>query len=203
MKILCIGRNYAEHAKELKNEIPSEPVVFMKPSTALTRNNKIFFYPEFTKNLHYEGELVLKISKNGKHIAEKFVRKYFEEITLGIDFTARDLQNKCKERGMPWEIAKAFDGSAVVGNFVTMKEIENSGNIHFTLKRNGNVVQRGESKDMLFRFERIISYLSQYFTLLEGDLVFTGTPQGVGEVKLNDVYEGYLGEKKVMSCKIK
>lgn len=203
MKILCIGRNYSEHAKELKNEIPSEPVVFMKPATALTRNNKVFFYPDFTKNLHYEGELVLKISRNGKKIAEKFARKYFEEITVGIDFTARDLQNKCKEKGLPWEIAKAFDGSAVVGNFVPVKELENLDNIAFSLKKNGEVVQNGFSKDMLFSFEKIVSYISNYFTLLKGDLIYTGTPAGVGEVKIDDVFEGWLEGKKVMTCKVK
>ena len=203
MKILCIGRNYSEHAKELKNEIPSEPVVFMKPATALTRNNKVFFYPEFTNNLHYEGELVLKISKNGKKIAEKFAHKYFEEITVGIDFTARDLQNKCKDKGLPWEIAKAFDGSAAVGNFIPIKELSDVKKIGFSLKRNDATVQEGSSKDMLFTFEKIISYVSNYFTLLEGDLIFTGTPAGVGEVKINDVFEGYLEGKKVLGCKVK
>lgn len=203
MKIFCIGRNYSEHARELKNEIPSEPVVFMKPSTALTRNNKVFFYPDFTKNLHYEGELVLKISRNGKHIQEKFARKYFDEITVGIDFTARDLQNKCKDKGLPWEIAKAFDGSAVVGNFVSIKELPDRDNIHFTLKKNASVVQDGFSKDMLFRFERILSHISGYFTLLKGDLIFTGTPAGVGEAKIDDAFEGWLEGKKVMGCKVK
>jgi len=203
MKILCIGRNYSEHAKELKNEIPTEPVVFMKPATAVTRTGKVFFYPEFTKNLHYEGELVLKISRNGKKIDEKFAKKYFEEITVGIDFTARDLQNKCKDKGLPWEIAKAFDGSAVVGNFVPIKELENAANINFSLLKNGEEVQNGFSKDMLFSFEKIVSYISNYFTLLKGDLIFTGTPAGVGEVKIDDVFEGLLEGKKVMECKIK
>ncbi len=203
MKILCIGRNYSEHAKELKNEIPTEPVVFMKPSTALTRNNKVFFYPDFTSNLHYEGELVLKISKNGKKIAEKFAHKYFEEITVGIDFTARDLQNKCKEKGLPWEIAKAFDGSAAIGNFIPVKELKDGKNIHFSLKKNDTVVQNGYSKDMLFSFEKIINYCSNYFTLLEGDLIFTGTPAGVGEVKIEDAFEGWIEDKKVFGCKVK
>lgn len=203
MKILCIGRNYSEHAKELKHEIPTEPVVFMKPSTSLTRNNKVFFYPDFTKNLHYEGELVLKISRNGKKIAEKFARKYFEEITVGIDFTARDLQNKCKDKGLPWEIAKAFDGSAVVGNFVAVKELENRDNIRFQLKKNGAVVQDGYSQDILFSFETIISYISHYFTLLKGDLIFTGTPAGVGPANIDDAFEGWLEGKKVMACKVK
>lgn len=175
----------------------------MKPSTALTRNNQVFFYPEFTKNLHYEGELVLKISRNGKKIAKKFAQKYFEAITVGIDFTARDLQNKCKDKGLPWEIAKAFDGSAVAGNFVSIKELPDPSNIRFTLKKNGSVVQHGFSKDMLFSFEKIISYISSYFTLLEGDLIFTGTPAGVGEVKINDVFEGWLEGKKVMGCRVK
>ncbi len=203
MKIICIGRNYAEHAKELKNEIPSEPVIFMKPSTAMTRSGKVFFYPAFTKNLHYEGELVLKINKNGRGIAEKFAHKYFDEITVGIDFTARDIQNKSKEKGLPWETAKAFDGSAAVGNFVPVKELKDSNNIHFTLKKNNAIVQDGHSKEMLFPFEKLISHISQYFTLLKGDLIFTGTPSGVGEVKINDVFEGFIEGKKVLSCKIK
>ena len=203
MKILCTGRNYAEHAKELNHEVPKEPVVFMKPSTALTRNNKVFFHPEFTKNLHYEGELVLKISKNGKKIDERFAHKYFEGITVGIDFTARDLQNKCKDKGLPWEICKAFDGSAVVGNFVSIKELEDPDNIHFALNKNGMTVQNGYSKDMLFSFERIISYISNYFTLLKGDLIFTGTPEGVGKAVINDQFEGFLEGEKVMTCKVK
>ncbi|HXH19624.1 MAG TPA: fumarylacetoacetate hydrolase family protein [Chitinophagales bacterium] len=203
MKIICIGRNYAEHAKELNNPVPQEPVIFMKPSTALTRNNKVFFYPEFTKNLHYEGELVLKISRNGRHIAEKFARKYFDEITVGIDLTARDLQNNLREQGLPWEVAKAFDGSAVVGNFVPLKELTNPADIHFTLRRNGETVQDGHSSEMLFGFEQIITWTSRFFTLLKGDLIFTGTPRGVGEVKVNDVFEGLLEGKKVMACRIK
>lgn len=203
MKILCIGRNYSEHAKELKNEIPTEPVVFMKPATAVTRNNKVFFYPDFTKNLHFEGELVIKISKNGKKIEEKFAHKYFEEITVGIDFTARDVQNKIKEKGLPWEIAKAFDGSAVVGNFVSISELENRDNIHFQLKKNGELVQDGFSKDMIFTFEKLVSYVSNYFTLLKGDLIYTGTPAGVGPTQIDDVFEGYLEGKKVMNCKVK
>jgi len=203
MKIICIGRNYAEHAKELKHEIPSEPVVFMKPSTALTRNNKVFLYPDFSKNLHYEGELVLRISRNGKRIAEKFAGKYFHEVTVGIDFTARDLQNKCKEKGLPWEICKAFDGSAVVGNFVPLKELENPDNIQFSLTKNGAAVQTGSSKDMLFSFEKLISYISRYFTVLKGDMIFTGTPAGVGETQIDDVFEGFIEGRKVMSCKVK
>jgi 2-keto-4-pentenoate hydratase/2-oxohepta-3-ene-1,7-dioic acid hydratase in catechol pathway len=173
----------------------------MKPPTAITRNNKVFFYPDFTKNLHFEGELVLRICKNGKKIDEQFAAKYVDGITVGIDLTARDLQDKLKEKGLPWEIAKAFDGSAVVGNFVELKNLEDP--IKFSLKKNGAIAQNGNSADMLFSCQKIISYISNFFTLLKGDLIFTGTPTGVGPVQIDDVFEGFLEEQNVLKVKIK
>lgn len=201
MKIICIGRNYSEHAKELKNEIPDKPVVFLKPQTALLKDNKPFYYPEWTTDLHYETELVLKVCKQGKYIDEKFARKYFEEVTVGIDFTARDLQKQQKAKGLPWEIAKAFDNSAVLG------ELRKSGNgnndFNFSMNLNGTEVQKGNTNDMLFSFEKIISYASQFFTLQTGDLIFTGTPAGVGAVKIGDKLEGFLEGEKVFEFEVK
>jgi 2-keto-4-pentenoate hydratase/2-oxohepta-3-ene-1,7-dioic acid hydratase in catechol pathway len=203
MKIFCVGRNYSEHAKELNNAVPTEPVIFMKPSTAVLKSGDTFYYPDFSKSIHYECELVLKISKNGKHIDEKFAHKYFDEITVGIDFTARDLQSKLKEKGLPWELAKAFDGSAVVGDFVTLDTLASQDEILFSLNKNNIVVQQGNSRDMIFSFSKIISFVSSYFTLQKGDLIYTGTPQGVGEVAKGDTLEGFLFGKKLMACGIR
>lgn len=192
MKIICIGRNYAEHTKELKNEVPTEPVFFMKPDTALLKDGEAFYYPDFTKNLHHEIEVVIKINRVGKHIEEQFAHKYYDEIGLGIDFTARDLQAKCKEKGLPWEKAKAFDGSAPIGKFIKKDQLNNLSNISFELKINGETRQTGNTKDLLFSFDQIISYVSKFVTLKVGDLIYTGTPEGVGPVKIGDKLQGYL-----------
>lgn len=203
MKIVCIGRNYSEHAKELKNELPDKPVVFLKPQTALLKDNKPFYYPEWTNDIHYEAEVVLKVNKQGKYIDEKFAGKYFDEVTVGIDFTARDLQNQQKEKRLPWEISKAFDGSAVIGKFFSLNSLSNNAAIHFSLKLNGNEVQKGDTSQMLFSFEKIIAYASQFFTLQTGDLIFTGTPAGVGPVKPGDRLEGFLENEKVFDFEVK
>jgi len=200
MKIICIGRNYSEHAKELKNEIPDKPVVFLKPQTALLKDNKPFYYPEWTKDLHYETELVLKICKQGKYIDEKFARKYFDEVTVGIDFTARDLQSQQKAKGLPWEIAKAFDNSAVIGEF---RKANGSDGFNFCMKLNGTEAQKGNTNDMMFSFEKIIAYASQFFTLQTGDLIFTGTPEGVGAVAIGDRLEAYIENEKLLNFEIK
>jgi 2-keto-4-pentenoate hydratase/2-oxohepta-3-ene-1,7-dioic acid hydratase in catechol pathway len=203
MKIFCVGRNYSEHAKELNNAVPTEPVIFMKPTTALLKDNAPFYYPDFSKSIHYECELVVKINKNGKHIQEKFAAKYYDEITVGIDFTARDVQNKLKEKGLPWELAKGFDGSAVVGDFTAKDALQNDGTLLFSLKKNNTIVQQGNSSDMIFSIEKIIAFVSSYFTLQKGDLIYTGTPAGVGEVVIGDTLEGYLFDKKLLQCNIK
>ena len=205
MKIICIGRNYSEHAKELKNEIPDKPVVFLKPQTALLKDNKPFYYPDWTKDLHYETELVLKICKQGKYIDEKFAGKYFDEVTVGIDFTARDLQSQQKAKGLPWEIAKAFDNSAVIGSIKKLEVLEKQtmNGINFSMKLNGTEVQKGNTNDMMFSFEKIIAYASQFFTLQTGDLIFTGTPAGVGAVKIGDRLEGFLENEKVFDFEVK
>ena len=203
MKIICIGRNYADHAKELKNDLPTEPVIFMKPKSALLLPEKPLYYPEFTKDLHFECEVVVKIEKNGKYIQEKFANKYYSEITLGIDFTARDLQREQQKKGLPWEIAKAFDGSAAVGEFVPLSNELDINDLDFQLKLNDQVVQDGHTRDMIFKIDNIIAYTSQFFTLHIGDLIFTGTPAGVGPVKIDDKLEGYLKGKKVLDVDIK
>lgn len=203
MKIICIGRNYAEHAKELKNELPSEPVIFMKPKNALLIPDKPLYYPEFTDDLQYECEVVVKIHKNGKYIQEKFAHKYYSEISLGIDFTARDLQQKQKEKGLPWEIAKAFDGSAAVGTFVPVGDAINLNDLNFELKLNDNTVQQGNTKDMLFSVNKIIEHVSKYFTLNIGDLIYTGTPAGVGSLTVYDKLEGYLEGQKLLHVDIR
>lgn len=203
MKIICVGRNYAEHAAELGNAVPKEPVLFMKPKSAILLPGKDLYYPEFTDDLHYECELVVKIAKNGKYIQEKFARKYFEEVTVGLDFTARDLQQKQKEKGLPWEIAKAFDGSAVVGTFKQLPEDANLGKFNFELRKNGETVQQGHSGDMTFRIGKIIEYASMFFTLNIGDLIFTGTPPGVGPVQVQDKLEGFLEGEKLLEVNIK
>ncbi len=202
MKIICIGRNYAEHAKEMKSEVPTEPVFFLKPETALLKE-KDFYYPEFTKDLHHEVEIVLKISKNGKHIAEEFASQYYNEIGIGIDFTARDLQMKCKEKGLPWEKAKAFDNAAPIGDFVPKENFASLKNISFQLNINGNQRQIGNTKDLIFSFEKIISYVSQFITLKTGDLIFTGTPEGVSAVNIGDVLEASIENKKMLHLNIK
>jgi 2-keto-4-pentenoate hydratase/2-oxohepta-3-ene-1,7-dioic acid hydratase in catechol pathway len=201
MKIICIGRNYAEHAKEMKADLPSEPVFFMKPDTALLKEND-FYLPDFTKELHHEIELVLKISKAGKHIAEEFAGKYYEEIGLGIDFTARDIQAKCKEKGLPWEKAKAFDNSAPIGKFVKKESLELN-NIKFALKVNGETRQSGNSSDLIFSFDKVISYVSQFISLKVGDLIYTGTPEGVGPVAIGDKLEGFMNDESFLTLNIK
>ncbi len=203
MKIFCIGRNYINHAKELGNNIPKEPLIFMKPPTALLINNKPFYYPDFSKNIHYECELVVKIGRNGKNIAEKFAHKYIKEISLGIDFTARDLQEKLKTKGHPWEIAKGFNGSAVIGNFTLLEEFEDVNNINFHLLLNNKKVQQANTKEMIFKVEKLITHISKYFLIHQGDYIYTGTPAGVGEIKIGDKLEGFIEEKKIFQCRIK
>lgn len=203
MKIIAVGRNYTEHAKELNNEVPVAPVIFMKPDTAVLKDNKPFYLPDFSAEIHHEIELVLKISKEGKHISEKFAANYFEEIGLGIDFTARDIQQKHKEKGLPWEIAKAFDNSAPVGRFVNKTTFENLYNLNFHLDINGKTVQAGNTKDLLFSFEKLITFISQYITLKKGDLIFTGTPAGVGKIFIGDKLTGYLENEKLLDFEIK
>lgn len=204
MKILCIGRNYIDHAKELKNPVPEKPVFFLKPDTALLRRNKPFYYPDFSEDIHYECELVVKISKLGKNIQKKFAHTYYEEIGLGIDFTARDLQAVSKKKGLPWEIAKAFDQSAPLSvDFIPKSEFRDMQSIPFRLYKNGEPVQEGSSGDMIFGIDDLIVYLSQFFTLKTGDLIFTGTPAGVGPVKIGDSLEGFIGERSMLKCRIK
>ena len=203
MKIICIGRNYAEHAKELNNAVPTEPVFFMKPDTALLKDGEPFYYPDFTKDLHHELEIVLKINKVGKHIEEQFAHKYYAEIGLGIDFTARDLQNIAKEKGLPWEKAKAFDGSAPLGAFVAKEQLSNLSNLHFELKVNGNTRQIGNTSDLLFSFDKIIAYVSKFVTLKVGDLIYTGTPAGVASVNIGDKLQGYLEGNLLLEFEIK
>ena len=186
MKIICIGRNYADHAKELNNPVPANPVFFMKPDSSLLINNKPFFYPAFSKEIHYETEIILKICRLGKSIEHQFANRYYEEIGIGIDFTARDLQNICKKEGHPWEIAKAFDQSAVLGKFVPKSSLPDLSAINFQLEINGITVQKGNTRDLLFSFDTLISYVSTYVTLKTGDLIYTGTPAGVGPVKIGD-----------------
>lgn len=201
MKIFCIGRNYALHAQELNNEIPEKPLVFMKPPTALLKGDKPFYYPEFSKNIHFEGELVVRICKNGKHIQEKFAKNYYDQVTLGLDLTARDLQNDLKSKGHPWEIAKGFDSSAVIGNFVPLAG--DLSDISFTIRKNNEIVQNGYYQDMLFSIDYLIHYISQFFMLQTGDLIYTGTPAGVGPIEIGDVFEGFLQEKRLFRTQIK
>jgi 2-keto-4-pentenoate hydratase/2-oxohepta-3-ene-1,7-dioic acid hydratase in catechol pathway len=198
MKIICIGRNYVDHAKEMNAPLPSSPVFFMKPDTCLLRSNKPFFYPEFTKNLHYELEVVIKICRLGRSISTQFAHRYFNEVALGIDFTARDLQEECKAKGLPWEMAKAFDSSAPISKFVGLSEIENLNSASFRLEKNGEVVQQGSTANMIFSFEELISYVSRFVTLRTGDLIYTGTPAGVGPVKIGDRLTAYLENRLMM-----
>ena len=201
MKIICIGRNYAEHAKELGNEIPDSPVIFMKPDTAVLKKGSDFYIPEFSNDVHYELEVVLKISKGGKYIQEENADKYYDEIGVGIDFTARDLQSELKAKGLPWELSKGFDGSAVVSEFYNKEDFDMK-NINFSLMKNKEKVQNGNTSLMIFSPEKIIAFVSQYFTLRVGDLIFTGTPKGVGKVSENDFLEAFLEDQKVFDLRI-
>ena len=204
MKIICIGRNFADHAEELGNDKPSAPVIFLKPDTALLRNNDPFFLPDFSKEIHHEIELVIKITRLGKNIQPKFAHKYYDEIGLGIDFTARDVQFELREKGLPWEKAKAFDSSAAVSKkFISKSELGDLTNLSFYLEKNGEKVQIGNTNQMLFTIEEIICYVSKYFTLKIGDLIYTGTPSGVGKVEINDELSGYLEDRKLFDFKIK
>ncbi len=203
MKIIAIGRNYIEHAKELNNPVPKEPMFFMKPETSIIRNNKPFFYPDFSKDVHYETEIVLKICRLGKNIEEKFADRYFDEIGLGIDFTARDIQQVCKEKGKPWEIAKAFDGAAPISDFVDKNSFKDINKLDFSLKLNGEIVQQGNTSDMIFNFNVLIAYVSQFVTLKIGDLIFTGTPAGVGPVKIGDRLTAFIEDKEFLDFYVK
>jgi len=203
MKIICIGRNYIDHAKELNNPVPSKPVFFMKPETALLKNNKAFFYPSFSNDIHHEVELVVRINKIGVHIQEKFAHTYYNEIGLGIDFTARDLQAEQKKKGLPWEIAKAFDYSAPISKFISKTELGDLNNLQLSLKKNDTLVQNGSTADMIFTIDKIIAYVSQYVSFKIGDLIYTGTPAGVGPVKIGDQLTGYIDDREMFSFKIK
>ncbi|MBS7786273.1 fumarylacetoacetate hydrolase family protein [Flavobacterium sp. CYK-55] len=203
MKLICIGRNYANHIEELNNERPDEPVIFLKPDTAVLSRPQPFIIPDFSQDIHHEIELVVKINKMGKYIEPEFSYKYYDEITVGIDFTARDVQQRLKEKGLPWEKAKAFDGSAIIGDFISKKVFSSLESINFELTNNGITVQKGNSSLMLWKIDELISYVSQYFTLRTGDVIFTGTPAGVAAVKPGDVLEGYLEQQKLFRLNIK
>lgn len=204
MKIICVGRNYTEHIEELKNERPEDPVIFQKPDTSILLKKQPFFIPDFSNDVHYEVEVLIKIKKIGKHIQEKFAHKYYDEVGLGIDFTARDLQQKLKEKGLPWEKAKAFDGAAVVGNkWLDKSELSNVNNLSFSLQRNDEMVQQGNTSHMLWKIDELIAYISTYFTLKIGDIIFTGTPAGVGKVNPDDRLTGFLEDNKMFSIKVK
>ena len=203
MKIFAIGQNYTEHNKELNSTNPTKPVVFMKPDTALLKNNKPFFIPDFTQELHYETELIIKFNRIGKNIDSKFSHRYFAEIGLGVDFTARDLQRRLKAEGKPWEVSKAFDNSAVIGNFLQVSELGDIQNIQFRLDLNGKTVQNGNSADMIFPINELVAYVSRFFTIKIGDILFTGTPVGVGKVAIGDRLEGYIFDKKMFDFYVK
>ncbi len=203
MKIICIGRNYEEHIKELNNEKPLEPVFFLKPDTSILPKNHPFFIPEYSNDVHYEVEVLVKISKVGKYVSEKFAHKYYNEISLGIDFTCRDIQEQLKNKGLPWEKAKAFDGAAVIGNFVSKSQIQNLNNLHFQLFKNNELVQYGNTQNMIFKIDEVITHISRYMTLKIGDIIFTGTPSGVGAIKANDILKGVLNGEKSFEIKIK
>ncbi len=202
VKIICIGRNYAEHARELNNDVPGEPVVFMKPESALIRDGKPFFLPDHLGDVHHELEIVLRIGRNGKHIAERFAATYIDRIGLGIDFTARTLQSDLKGRGLPWELAKGFDGSAILGDWQTPEAVQWPGILSLRLEVNGETRQEGDTGQLLFSFEQIISFVSRYFTLKMGDLIFTGTPAGVGPVHRGDRLQGFLNDRPMLQCKV-
>lgn len=203
MKIICVARNYSEHAKELNNPIPTEPIFFMKPDSALLLGNKPFFLPDFSNEIHHELEIVIKINRLGKNIESKFAHRYYDELTVGIDFTARDLQNKLKAGGKPWEISKGFDGSAVLGKYVSLSKLKDPKNISFRLDVNGSEQQSGNTKDMIFGIDQLISAASRYFTLKMGDIIYTGTPPGVASVNINDRLEGYIEDQKLFDFKVK
>jgi len=202
MKIICIGRNYSEHIKELKNEKPSQPILFLKPDTAILPPNQDFYIPHFSNNIHYEVEVLVKINRVGKHIHSNFANKYYKEIGLGIDFTARDKQLELKSKGLPWEKSKAFDGSAVIGKWIQKEKIKNINQLNFYLKKNNDVVQKGNTSLMLWKIDEIIAYASQFFTLKIGDILFTGTPSGVGQVFSGDVLKGFLEEEEYFSVNV-
>ncbi|MFD2516719.1 fumarylacetoacetate hydrolase family protein [Salinimicrobium flavum] len=204
MKIICIGRNYTDHIEELKNERPNDPVIFLKPDSAILLKKQPFFIPPFTNDVHYEVELLVRINKIGKHIQQKFAHKYYDEIGLGIDFTARDLQQKLKEKGLPWEKAKAFDGAAVIGEkWINKSKFSDLDDIEFSLEKNGELVQKGNTSHMLWKIDELIQYISEYFTLKIGDVIFTGTPAGVGPVKINDGLKGFIKDEQIFSIQVK
>jgi len=203
MKLICIGRNYTKHIEELENEKPTDPVVFLKPDTAILLKKQPFFIPDFSDDVHYEVEILVKINRVGKHINKKFAHKYYEEIGLGIDFTARDLQSKLKEKGLPWEKAKAFDGAAVIGKWLPVNAIQDVDAIEFSLKKNDKIVQNGNTSHMLWKIDELIEYVSKYFTLKIGDIIFTGTPAGVGKIIANDELKGFIENKEMFSIKVK
>jgi 2-keto-4-pentenoate hydratase/2-oxohepta-3-ene-1,7-dioic acid hydratase in catechol pathway len=203
MKIFCIGRNYADHAKEMGSAIPDEPIIFMKPKSALIQGHTPFYYPEFTNDLHYEAELVVRVSKNGKYIQEKHASNYYNAVSVGIDFTARDIQQELKEKGLPWEKAKAFDNSAAVGKFIDITPAIDKKNINFSLLKNKEIVQKGNSGSMIFSIDKIVSNISNYFSINIGDLIFTGTPPGVGECLVGDLLEGFYEKEPILSIEIK
>ncbi|MCB0685681.1 MAG: fumarylacetoacetate hydrolase family protein [Saprospiraceae bacterium] len=203
MKIICIGRNYVDHAKELNNPLPTKPIIFMKPPTALLIDDRPFYYPDFTKNLHHEAEIVLKICKNGRHVEPQFASTYYQEIGFGIDFTARDLQDQLKAKGHPWEIAKAFDFSAPISRFISLDSIPDRNNIHFRMTKNGETVQEGSTADLIFSFDQLICHISRFFRLQIGDYIFTGTPAGVGPVQIGDTLVGSIEDNELLTCEIK
>ncbi|WP_281614126.1 fumarylacetoacetate hydrolase family protein [Flammeovirga sp. SubArs3] len=203
MKIICIGRNYVDHIEELNNERPDQPVIFSKPDTAVLRNNAPFYYPAFSNDIHHEVELVVKICKEGKYIQEKFASRYYDEVALGIDFTARDVQTKLKEKGLPWDLAKGFNGSAPISEFTPISEFEDIQNINFSVKLNGEEKQNGNSSMMLWNVNEIIAFVSKYITLRKGDLIFTGTPKGVSPVTIGDKIEGFIEGKKLLDFEVK
>ena len=203
MKIICIGRNYLKHAREMDSPVPTEPIFFLKPESAIIKKNKPFFLPDFSEEIHHEVELVLQICKLGKNIGTEFANRYYDKIGIGIDFTARDIQRKCKENGLPWEKAKAFDGAAPLGKFVKKEDLGDVGNIDFKLEINENTVQHGNSKDLIFPFDELIAYVSRFFTLKTGDLIFTGTPEGVGTVKRNDELKAYINNEPLLDFMVK
>ncbi|MCL3780412.1 FAA hydrolase family protein [Prolixibacteraceae bacterium JC049] len=203
MKIICIGRNYVDHAKELNNEVPKQPVFFMKPDSAILKGNKPFFLPDFSNQIEYEVELVVKINRLGKNIGKKFAHRYYNEIGLGIDFTARDLQHECKSKGLPWELAKTFDQSAVLSPFIPKEEFDDLNNIEFSLQKNGEQVQHAISNEMIFGIDELIAYVSQFVTLKIGDMIFTGTPAGVGRVDIGDRLTGFIAERKMFDFEVR
>ena len=203
MKIICVGRNYAAHAKELNNAVEEEPVIFLKPDTALLNNDQDFYLPDFSNDIHYETEVVVKINKPGKHIDEKFAHRYYDSVSLGIDFTARDLQSMLKAKGLPWERAKAFDGSAVIGSFLPLADVGKISDLSFSMNLNGQQVQSANTSEMVFSVDKVIAFVSRFITLKTGDLIYTGTPQGVGKVSVGDNLVGFLGDKELFNFKVK